>query len=83
MREREREEENNAIPVVHDKTCADDVRAAIDGSDHEGNLQQRRELVQVLHAGPRVHLTESVRGRTKSTGKASTWGKKLDGCKLF
>ena len=44
-----RVESHEGGPVVHDETPPQHVRSAIDGPGHEGHLQQRRQLLDVLH----------------------------------
>jgi len=47
-------------PVVDHHARTDEVATAVDGSRHQGDLKQGRELVLVLNAGPRVHQSTLV-----------------------
>ena len=38
---------NEGRPIVDHESSADDVRASVDGSGNERNLEKRRELVEV------------------------------------
>mmetsp|Transcript_16423 Transcript_16423/g.38976 ORF Transcript_16423/g.38976 Transcript_16423/m.38976 type:complete len:225 (+) Transcript_16423:54-728(+) len=48
-------------PVVGEEAGADHVASAVDGPRHEGHLQQRRELVEVLDGRLRVNDSALVR----------------------
>eukprot|EP00983_Pelagomonas_calceolata_P028487 892696-Pelagomonas_calceolata.AAC.2 len=48
-------------PIIHNQPRTHHVAASVHGSCHQGHLQQRAELVQVLDAGLGVHHAALVR----------------------